>query len=93
VGTVTSRHHTGHRGVPATVTSHNGRYLVGIDRNIAGLKQLIGFGCNENHLIINQLHRKLFSVYFVFVGEKFISWNQLDASSFSELGIVFLFDF
>jgi len=28
VGTVTSRHHTGHRGGPAIVTSHNGRYLV-----------------------------------------------------------------
>jgi len=31
VGTVTSRHHTGHRGGPAAiVTSHNGRYLVQI---------------------------------------------------------------
>jgi len=28
VGTVTSRQHTGHRGGPAIVTSHNGRYLV-----------------------------------------------------------------
>jgi len=28
VGTVTSRHHTGHSGGPAIVTSHNGRYLV-----------------------------------------------------------------
>jgi len=28
VGTVTSRHHTGHHGGPAIVTSHNGRYLV-----------------------------------------------------------------
>jgi len=28
VGTVTSRHHTGHRGEPAIVTSHNVRYLV-----------------------------------------------------------------
>jgi len=28
VETVTSRHHTGHRGGPAIVTSHNGRYLV-----------------------------------------------------------------
>jgi len=31
VGTVTSRHHTGHRGGPAIVTSHNGRNLVIID--------------------------------------------------------------
>jgi len=28
VGTVTSRHHTGHRSRPAIVTSHNGRHLV-----------------------------------------------------------------
>jgi len=28
VGTVTSRHHTGHRGGPASVTSHNRRYIV-----------------------------------------------------------------
>jgi len=28
VGTVTSRHHTGHRGGPAIVTSQHGRYLV-----------------------------------------------------------------
>jgi len=28
VETVTSQHHTEHRGRPAIVTSHNGRYLV-----------------------------------------------------------------
>jgi len=28
VGTVTSRHHTGRRGGPAIVSSHNGRYIV-----------------------------------------------------------------
>jgi len=35
VGTVTSRHHTGHRGGPAIVTSHNGRYLVNFLLNAA----------------------------------------------------------
>jgi len=30
VGTVSSRHHTGHRGKPAIVMSHNGRYLVSL---------------------------------------------------------------
>jgi len=29
VGTVTSRHHNGHRGGPVIVTYHNGRHLVG----------------------------------------------------------------
>jgi len=32
VETVTSRHHTGHRGGPAIVTSHHGRYLILIEQ-------------------------------------------------------------
>jgi len=34
VGTVTTRHHTGHRGGPAIIASHNGRYLVSEEVNV-----------------------------------------------------------